>query len=69
MGEILESFSVHGERVRDRVDGGIVRPVLENFTQRDFGDFGESDLTKYLKGGGMRGKPMGKRTRTPPCVF
>ena len=46
-----------------------MRPVLEIFTQRDFGDFGESDLTKYLKGGGMRGKPMGKRTRTPPCVF
>ena len=22
MGEILESFSVHGERVRNRVDGG-----------------------------------------------
>lgn len=37
-----------------------MRPVLGNFTQGDFGDFGESDLTKYLKGGGRGGEPMGK---------
>jgi hypothetical protein len=37
-----------------------MRPVLGKITQRDFGDFGESDLTKYFKGGVERDESMGK---------
>ena len=34
-----------------------MRPGLGNFTPRDFADFGESDFTKYFKGGG-RGESL-----------
>ena len=70
MGEILESFSVHGERVRDRVDGGGSATCFGKFYPKGFWRFRGIRFDEVFERWGYEGEAYGETNADPSvCVL